>query len=588
MASRSVKTKEYDVITLQTIRATAPAYTTLTSDGLGGSLWSTLSSPFAYVSAFKSICTPSGLYIADASYNIMSFNAGKGIEFVPTGSFSTTLIVHAFNEIRVPGLSTLSSGQDTYAFSTLYFSSLGNTVFTTNPLTNKVTYEIRHPTFRIGNRLLPLNDQSTSITFAGQGDILLSTFTPGYFVGLQISTFNSTMYSGFFSNISTLSTATASTMSSIYTPMNLYSTLRTQRSLLTQSTVVADLRATTNSTFFLSTILQYSTVFSQYNSDISNAVSSLSSYLYFLMEQNTSTTIDTMFGRSTYEGIKNFIYLANDLSTITLNALSSPISTIVYQGIARQSTTQAIYSFLPSSQSTVLGTVIFTNSYVSSLYSTFSSNMTVQFSNLKLTDTCQDYVFFPPYTVFSGIQNANGFQYDTLLSTCSVNLSDIIPYINENSKVFLTYTPTYAFRRIVLTTPPVNTYRVTSYLTYDDITIGESIYNDTMSFNITNYPVIGEYQEIYNRSIRVQLNTDHLMLYNAYPYIIIHSHSNIINVNNPTVSVRQPNSQGGLVVPVNYRTDCDLNLYTTVQWSNGMAPQGAVSVYINNGVHSWN
>ena len=119
MSSRSGSTQVYDAINLKIIRANAPAYTSLTSDGMGGTYWSTLSSPMAFISAFKYICTPAKTYIADASHNFITFNSGQDIQFVPTGLFSTTLCAHAFNEIAVPGLSTLSSGQNTFAFSTL-------------------------------------------------------------------------------------------------------------------------------------------------------------------------------------------------------------------------------------------------------------------------------------------------------------------------------------------------------------------------------------------------------------------------------------------------------------------------------------
>ena len=196
-------TREYDIITLQTIR-TEPgvkAYTSLTSDGLGATYWSTLSTPMSVrgETAFSRISTTSGVYVADASYNIMSFYSGKGIDFIPIGKYSTSIHSYAFNDIRVPGLSSMKD------ISTLILSSLGNTVFTTGR-NNLLTYEIRHPTFKIGTSNLYLNDLVSSIMFAGQGDILLSTFRPSYYVGIGISTFTSTGYSALFSNLSTIST----------------------------------------------------------------------------------------------------------------------------------------------------------------------------------------------------------------------------------------------------------------------------------------------------------------------------------------------------------------------------------------------
>ena len=81
-------TEEYDTLTLYKINTipSPPAFTSLTSDGLGGSYWSTISSPMAYVSAFRTFSFyPESQFIADASFNTLSYKAGTGIEFIPIG-----------------------------------------------------------------------------------------------------------------------------------------------------------------------------------------------------------------------------------------------------------------------------------------------------------------------------------------------------------------------------------------------------------------------------------------------------------------------------------------------------------------------
>jgi hypothetical protein len=580
-ARRSI---DYDIISLQTIRANAPAYTSLTSDGLGGTYWSTFSSGIGYLSSFRMICTPSALYVADASYNIMSFNAGQGIQFIPSGKNTTRLVAHAFNEINIDNVCTLSSGQ-TNTLSTLRFSTIGNTFITTN--SNTLSYEIRHPTFRIENALLPLNDQTSSITFIGRGDILLSTFSKTYFVGLQISTFKSKEYGEFMSTISTLSTATVSTISSLYTYMSEYSTAIVDLSTTT-STAVGALYRSTISTQFLSTVMKYSTLFSKYYTDISNSFSTFSTSLY-KSAINTSNLFLTSLNvkyRSAMDDIQ-------DMSGIMVSSFATlfvehayPVtstSTHLFANTELQSTANAIYQASSNSFSTVAGLSNYALNLGGAYFSTFSRNMISTFSTVKSTDIRREYRFFPPYTTYnSQIQTASGLQYDILLSTCEVSLAFTVPYIDTNSRVFLDYTPSYSFKTLSLSSISTNTYPMSTFLTYDSMVLNESIFTDTVSFNILS--LTATYQDVYSRPMRLEINADCILEYNTDPYIINHFHSSIVNLNNTVVIVNQPNVYGGIVVPTTYITDCDLNLYTTTQWSNSMSRSNAISVYIHNGV----
>jgi hypothetical protein len=589
-------TREYDVITLQTIR-TAPgtlAYTSLTSDGLGGTYWSTLSTPMSVKgeTGFSRISTSPGVYVADASYNIMSFYSGKGIDFTPVGKYSTSIISHAFNEFMVPGLSSMKD------MSTLTLSSLGNTLFTTGR-NNLLTYEIRQPTFKIGTSNLSLNDLVSSIMFAGQGDILLSTFLPSYYIGIGISTFTSTGYSALFSNASTISTGTLSTLSSIYIYKSLYGQSSLQQAFLSQSTISSLLYYKTIDVnqYYTSTLSLYSTFFTSTIQNISSQMGNISTTLYNQMIVNTSTTITSTFGAAFYlyknSTFRNVIYDIKNASTVISNRLNSitnnagivniyNTSTITLQV---QSTTMGIYGKIASTVADFdkFSSVIYTT--FATPFSSFSTSMTTTFSALAKTNR-EDYVFFPPYTVFAGVNQAIGFQFDTILSTCSVNLSGIIPYIDSNSYVYMDYIPSYGFKTLNLSTISTNAYQVSTFLVHDGITIPETIFSDMMYFNIRTLPNANQYQEVYSRPIRMRLNTDHLLLYNSDPYIITHFHSSIINVNKPYLYSVNPNVYGGIVVPSASSNDCHLNIYTMTQWSNSMQPTGAITIHINNGIRT--
>lgn len=580
-ARRSI---DYDIITLQTIRANAPPYTSLTSDGLGGTYWSTFSSGIGYLSAFRMICTPSALYVADASYNIMSFNSGQGVQFIPSGTNTTRLVAHAFNEINIDNVCTLSSGQ-TNTLSTLRFSTIGNTLITTNA--NTMTYEIRHPTFRIENTLLPLNDKVSSITFIGQGDILLSTFSKTYFVGLQVSTFKSIEYGEFMSTISTLSTGTVSSISSLYTYFSTYSTAIVDISTTTNTAIGAFYRSTI-STQYLCTIMKFSTLFSKYYTDLSNSFSTFSTSLYKGVV-NTSNLFSNSLNvkyRSAMDDIQDMSgILISSFRTLFLEHAYPVTSTSLhlFANTELQSTANAIYRASSNSFSTVSGISDYALNLGGDYFSTFSTVTMSSFTIFKSRDTRRDYRFFPPYTVYnSQIQTAPGLQYDILISTCEVSLGFVLPYIDTNSRVFLDYTPSYSFQTLSLSSISTNTYPMSTFLTYDSMVLNETVFTDTLSFNILN--LSNTFQEVYSRPMRLEINTDCILEYNTDPYIINHFHSSIVNLNNTVVFVNQPNIYGGIVVPTNYTTDCSLNLYTATQWSNSMSQSNAISVYVHNGL----
>lgn len=591
MSSRSGSTQLYDAINLKIIRANAPAYTSLTSDGVGGTYWSTLSSPMAFISAFKYICTPAKTYIADASYNFITFNSGQGIQFVPTKLFSTTLYANAFNEIAVPGLSTLSSGQNTFAFSTLTLSSLGNTLFTTNTLTNTLTYEIRYPTFAIGDTRLFVDDRISSITFAGQGGIVLSTAYNSY-IGLQISTFTSKGYLALFSNTSTISTATISTLSSLYTTKSTFQSI-IQFYIPNIVSSLSTVHSLTNSTSYLVGGSNTSTLFSRHYLNMKSAISSLSTSLYYEMFQKTSTFIQSTFEskyfyqNSDRNRIRNLIYDLNDMSSTMSSFISPVLSTILQDAADYKSLSTSIYSHNSSVNSTIKNLSSYALMLGGLQFSTFALSMSNKFTALSNSGFRRDRRMVVPYTLNSGIRVSNGYQHDVLLSTCEIDLSPLVPYIDLKSRIFIEYTPSYAFKTLTLASNGTNTYPLSTFITHDGYFLKESVFTDMMSFNTLNLPKNPyTYQDLYNRPIRLEVNALTVLYSPITPYVINHLHSSIVNLNNVDLFINDPqyNMYGGVVVPNTYTRDCALNIYTTVQWSNSMNSSNAVSVYIHNGI----
>lgn len=609
--------QEYDSITVRTIRVAppVPAYTALTSDGLGGTTWTTVSSPTAFLSAFQYICTPAKLYVADLSYNTISFNAGQGIKFLPTGLYSTTIIAAAFNEISVPGLSNLSSGEYTYGISTLNFSSIGNTIFTTDPKTNTLTYEIRRPTFKIGTTLLPINDYNSTITFIGEGDIFLSTFSTSYLVGFGISTFTSTGFSAMFSNISTLSTATVSTLSSLYVYKSTFSTIIPQLINPLLSTL-STLHSITNSTNILSTTIHASSLFSRYYLNIQSEVSSLSTSLHDMMINTTSTSITSTFGATTYvyntSTIQNFVCTMNTLSSIIISTISNSYSSMNYSTtFAYVNTISSVITAYNTLSSGVSGLSFSTLSTLRTLPSTamtaggvqFSSFFTTMFKTFQHVSTINnrvEYKFLIPYTVNEGIQSTNGVQHDITLTTCQMNLAGLVPYIDTNSRVFIDYTPSYAFQKLATAKAgnsngpeqfylsSVVLYPVSTYIIHSETNtiLSETVFSDILFFNSNNFNSGPPYSQLYNRTIRMNINPTTLLLAPNDTYTLNHYHSSIVNLNNVDLFINDPqaNMFGGAVVPSAFTRDCDLNINTTVVWSNSMNRYNAVSAYINNGL----
>lgn len=569
-------TADYDIISIRTVRTTPPQppFTALTSDGQGGTYWSTISSPMAFVSAFKSIAfSPATTFVADASFNSLGYKAGTGIQFIPAGLNSSQINGNLFAEISVPGQSSISSGLGVVDLSTCYFSSLGNTLFTTNPSTNTLTYEIRHPFFKASNTSLPLNDAISTVSLIGSNAMLLSTNTkqPGnYTIGIGISSYTSTGYGRLWENTSTIAGKFKSTMASSCVTFANYSTGIIGISTSTGASVSSFYQ----STLFISrnirtTISSFSTSASRFHKDISGSVSTFSTLLGIRMQPNTIASTNSIFGQSNFimpnqTTVKSLVYTLQDMS----NYMSSQIMSSYTLRI----TTSNLVSTTFNIQSTIKGTSSYINTYVGQQTSTFSTLMTSTFRNFLIsTPRYINMWSTPSYTVYSSIQTGKGRSYDTLISTCEVSLSSFVKYLTSSSRVFIEYSPCYAFNTLLTPNTSTNLYQVSTFIAYDGYIVPKAAFTDYMN------PA-----QIYNRVSRFEISTGYLFTHNTSPFIFKHLHSSIMYVDNTKVRINDYNPLGGVVIPSRYNTDCDLNLTTTTTWTNYMSPANAIAIAIYN------
>jgi hypothetical protein len=584
MAASSRLTEDYDTITLKTINVipSPPAFTALTSDGLGGSYWSTVSSPMAFVSlpfvssaGFKTFSfSPASQFVADASFNTLSYMAGTGIEFIPAGVNTSQINGNLFASIEVPGLKSISSGTNAIAFSTFFFSSLGNTLFTTEPDTNTVTYEIRYPFFKVGNTSLPLNDTISSMTFIGSNAMIVSTnnieHACSFIIGIGISSYTSTGYGKLWENTSTINGEFRSIMESSCVTFSRYSTGIITLSTTNSSNVSTFHRSTVfiNSSIRTS-ISTFSTSASKFYENIKGSVSTFSTLLGVRMGADTVASTNSIFGQSNFivssqSTVKNLVY--------TLQDISNQMSTQIMNSYIIRITSSNLVSTTINIRSTITGTSSYIISNEGPQFSTFSTLMTSTFNNFLISTPRYANIWSTlAYTVYSSVQTAKGTNYDTLLSTCEVSLSSFVKYLTPSSRVFIEYTPCYSFNTVNTANTSTNLYQVSTFLTYNGYTVPNAAFTDYMN------PI-----NVYNMTNRFEISTGYLRTRTTYPYIFKHFHSSIMYVDNTKSRIREFNPLGGVVLPSRYLTDCDLSLTTTTRWTNYMSPVNAIAVCIYN------
>jgi hypothetical protein len=443
MAS-SRRTYDTDFITLRTVYAkypdnsVIPALRALTADGKGGTTWLQPSS-FGTNPSFNKIITTGGTYTADLSFNTFRLFAGDGVGMAngPPGSNQTFIYSKAFNQIDVSGGDSLkafsndtltshvkfAAGQNAYV--QLHTDSDTNTLFIDGPMTQTISTgyygfnkfviiptvsTIQTDLSAYPRKTLFADSQSTQITFAGVGDLILSTnystnqvffsvssFTAAGYLALSGETFSlynrllSTISSGFVTvpqfstgaiTLSTLSFSNASTVNSSILGVSSY--FATRFELLTglinaRATIVQLNEVTGNFTTAISSFSTNYVSYVDFLSSSSGIVNQVSTTLYL----SSISSVYLYGGLISQFSVGTIIYDPNDVSTLSTATNTRIINTASTLALQNQGN-------LLSTFSTVLG--LGTLGYVSSsqLFSTVSGLGTLRYiSSSQLISTTQ-------------------------------------------------------------------------------------------------------------------------------------------------------------------------------------------------------
>ena len=443
MAS-SRRTYDTDFITLRTVYAknadnsVIPALRALTADGLGGTTWLQPSS-FGTNPSFNQIITTGGTYTADLSFNTFRLFAGDGVGMAngPAGSNQTYIYSKAFNQIDVSGGDILkafsndiltpsvkfAAGQNSYV--QLHTDSDTNTLFIDGPMTQTISTgyygfnkfviiptvsTIQTNLSAYPKKTLFADSQSTQITFAGVGDLLLSTnystnqvfftvssFTAAGYLALSGEAFSlynrllSTISSGFVTvpqfstgaiSLSTNSFSNASTVNSSILGVSSY--FATKFDLLTglinaRATIVQLNEVTGN----------FQVALSSFSTNYISYIDYISSSAGILNQVSTTLFLSSISSVYLYGGLISqfsagtIIYDQNDVSTLSTATNARIISTASTLALQNQGN-------LVSTFSTILG--LGTLGYVSStqLFSTVAGLGSIGYiSSQQLFSTVQ-------------------------------------------------------------------------------------------------------------------------------------------------------------------------------------------------------
>lgn len=598
--AQSRQTEYYDNITFRkilaksTINSVLPPFQVFTSDGQGGTYWSTLSSPNAYLSAFQYISTPAGIYVADASFNTFRFKAGTGLAFSTSRGNSTVLYGKAFENLQVPLQAKLVS-------SSIAFSSFGMIDIQTNTNSNLLSMNIIYPSLIALSTVLPLNDTTSTLNISGTREIQITESPTDIQVsGFSISTFTSESYLSTQNYVSVtaqtlypdmvpfylLQTEFSSALSNLSTTLTTRNIVYNSTSIIIMSSVVSSLN--NYSTFFVNSISSYvNTVIpneiTQSNS-IVNSISTFSSLLGQRMEPQTIASTTNIFGKAFYELNKS--YISNNI--YYLPELVSSVSTqqgIFFSSCATEAQLLSTNTGLLSNLSTITyGTLPSTTGSLMSSFSTLLFKDIEQRTASSITRV--NFVSSLLYTKVSA-PFANGVAYDVTLSTCEFNLQPITRFIDADSKVYLQYNVNYSFRNLQRyisdgNVISVNEFPVSTFLTYNNQTVPNLAFTDYMQFSIYPSTITSTYTQVYSKQIQFELSTTYLLDNNSANYTFVHFHSSLVYYDNKHA---ESNVFGGIVHPTTFTCDCALVNYTTVEWSNYLPPSTNLKIYVQNGLN---
>lgn len=443
MAS-SRRTYDTDFITLRTVYAknadnsVIPALRALTANGVGGTTWLQPSS-FGTNPSFNRIITTGGTYTADLSFNTFRLFAGDGVGMAngDPGSNQTYIYSKAFNQIDVSGGDTLkafsndtltsrvkfAAGQNAYV--QLHTDSDTNTLFIDGPMSQTISTgyygfnkfviiptvsTIQTDLSAYPRKTLFADSQSTQITFAGVGDLHLSTNYSTNQVFFSVSSFTAEGYLALSGEAFSVYNRLISTISSGFVTVPQFSTgaiSLSTNSFSNASSVNSSILGV--SSYFATkfdfltglinaraTIVQLNEVTGNFQVSLSSFSTNYISYLDYLSSSagilnqvSTTLFLSSISSVYLYGGtINNFsagtiVYDQNDVSTLSTATNTRIISTASTLALQNQGN-------LLSTFSTVLG--LGTLGYVSStqLFSTVSGLGSIGYiSSPQLLSTTQ-------------------------------------------------------------------------------------------------------------------------------------------------------------------------------------------------------
>jgi len=587
MSSRAKTLEDLDIVTVTTFNTKGPSNTlippfqALTSDGKGATYWSTISSPNAFVSAFTTVATPAGRYVADASSNRFTFREGEGIGFTQL-PFPNTVSIYAkaFNRIDVPGQTSLVS------LSSITMSSMGMVSIQSQKET--LSYSIKYPNFQVGNGALTITNEKPTLTFAGVGGILLD-LSANSTIEIGISSFTNADYLVMQQTASTLSTSFLSSLK-IFTTKGLLSTLQDFSTNIANDNL-------SSANLYISSIAAFSnepTLPEIFNPEspapIYGVISTFSTSLSVLLQKETILSTTSIFRFPTYtyhnQTVSTFLIgLSNNYSTAstTLFNFNDCVKRIEYL---------SSFEAIQSGQDTCYPNIL---SSIGDPMSTFSTTFTSTFLSLTKNRNRANIFSTVPYTVytpFPSTPTALGAGFTIPISTCEINLSSFRKYIDSNSQIFLSYTPNYSFSnlsnyQINGMTYSANCYPIETALTYDTSTVTTFLdYTVLNTSSIAGAPTNtrGSFTRSYTNPIKFQIDTTYYLSHYLRSYSITHTHSNIVFWKNSMASY---NPLGGAVMPYTiYASNCQLGpiLMSETYWRNYMPSTNGLFITINNAI----
>ena len=317
MAS-SRRTYDTDVITLRTVFAknpgnsNIPGLRVLTADGQGGTYWA-IPSTLGLNPSFNQIVTSAGTYTADLSFNTFRLLAGENIGMAngSPGSNETYLYAKAFSEIDISGENSLFAFRSNVLDSSLSLAGQNgitlrgdpatNTLFIVGPASNaytlstgiygfnqiKVTEAASTITSSVqgwDGTFLTATSPSTLLRYIGYNDIQLSTNVTTNSIYFTISTFTSKGYLDISATAYGAYPSTMSTVSSLYTPLDVFNSTIAYFSSTTGfsfSSVVSSIDAlamSTGANFYLLTgLINARVTIAQFNDTIDEVYTDLTS-----------------------------------------------------------------------------------------------------------------------------------------------------------------------------------------------------------------------------------------------------------------------------------------------------------------------